>query len=263
MTRTHTWRAIVSSCEEEAPFDVESLRRTREKRLEEFARGIGIIGLNLQLAENRALRLLIARGPEVVREALRPLVPYARREAEQMFTEYYRDDDPVGTGALASATGVCMYECLGLDPDGALAVFKPHLVRIETSRRDKYVYHHWNRALAAIAVDDPRTWKPIAGFLPSDPVQFVPGSTFSFNVQGFIAHLAGAITHGRSVQEVLPAWQNFVDSYPELQASQMADTGTLLWASRLVNHHIARQQLGTTAAFLHDEINAAVAAERA
>ncbi|MBA3458668.1 MAG: hypothetical protein H0T46_01815 [Deltaproteobacteria bacterium] len=256
-----SWERILAHFESLAELNIRSLRENRERRLQEYARSVGIIGLSLHIAASQSLMILVARGPEGLREDLRPLVPYARTEAEQMFRDYYRPDDTVTTNALASATGVCMYECLGLDADGALAVFKPHLIRIATSRRDEYVFDHWSRALAALVLDDRRTWGPIAGLLPNDPIPFTPGATFEFNVQGFIVHLAGAIVHGRPFDDVLPAWRDFLRSYPYLTRINMANTTTLLWSARLVHHHIAGNPLGTTAAFLYEEIRAALASE--
>lgn len=257
-----SWTRTAAHFERMADDELASIRSTRTKRLAEYAQGRGIIGLHLQLAEADALRLLVGRGPDVVREELRPLVPYARREAEQMFRDYFRPDGPITGDAVASATGVCMYECLGLDAGDVLSIFKPYLVRIETSRRDEYVFQHWNRALAALALDDRRTWGPIAGFMPKDPIEFTPRTVFEFNVQGFIAHLAGAIVHQRAFDDVLPAWRDFVRVYPYLQRTKMANLSTLLWSARLVHHHIGRKPLSTVAEFLYTEIQAAIAAER-
>jgi len=252
----------MANCEELALLELPSIRRLRDKFLETYAHDKSVLGINLGTAE-RAVGVLIASGPDVVRDELRALAPLAREQAEQMFEKYFRPDGRVTTSAVVAATGVCLYECLGLETGGALAVFKPHLVRIETSRRDELVFEHWNRALVALALDDRLTWGPIAGFLPKDPVPFTPGATFAFNVQGFVAHLAGAIVHRRPIEEVLPAWHDLLRCYPELQAVAMANMATLLWAARLVHHHIGGQQLGTTAAFLYDETRAAVMAEGA
>lgn len=256
-----SWKLIAEHFEKRADLELASLHRSREKKLAEYAQGRTPIGLDLQLAESGALRLLLGRGPDVVREELQPLVPYARRCAEQMFRDYFRPDGPITGDAVASATGVCLYECLGFDVGDTLSIFKPYLVRIETSRRDQYVHEHWNRALAALALDDRRTWGPIAGFIPDDAIPFTPGATFEFNVQGFLAHLAGAIVHQRALDDVLPAWRDFVRAYPNLQRANMANLSTLLWAARLVDHHIGGQPLGTVAEFLYSEIRSAVAAE--
>jgi len=254
---TQTWKTILLAYQEDFPFELRDLREMREKYLANYSVNKGVLGINLGMTE-RAVRLLIACGPDVVREELRTLAPLAREQAEQMFQKYFRADGQVTASALVAATGVCLYECLGLGTGGALAVFKPHLVRIETSRRDQFVFQHWNRALIALALDVRATWGPIAGFMPNDSVPFTPEATFAFNVQGFVAHLAGALIHGRAIADVLPAWRDFVRCFPELQAVAMADTGTLLWAARLVHHHIGGHALDTTGAFLYDEVRMAV-----
>ncbi len=257
-----TWKATLDHYASLAVADLVDLREIRAKRLAEYARDFGIMGLNLGLAEFYGLRPLIACGPDLLRDELRPLVPYARAEAEQMFRDYYRPGRSIGTAALRSATGVCVYECLGLDADSALSVFKPELVRVETSRQDENVFHHWNRALTAIALDDRRTWGPICGLLPNHAVPFTPGQMFEFNVQGFITHLAGALVHGGSRVDVTPAWDDLLRCYPYLEEVNMTDGGTLLWAARVVHHHIGGEPLGTVGAFLYSEIRKAVSAEQ-
>jgi len=255
---SRTWKDLFSTYHENAALELSSLRRSRESFLETYARNKGVLGINLGASE-RAVRLLIAYGPDLVREELRALAPLAREQVEQLFQKYFGPDGRVTTDAVVAANAVCLYECLGLDAGDALALIKPHLVEIETSRRDEFVFEHWNRALIAIALDDRLTWGPIAGLMPKESVPFTPGATFAFNVQGFVAHLAGAVVHGRAVEEVLPAWHDFVRCYPELDAVAMADKATLLWAARLVHHHIGGHQIDTTAAFLYDEVCVAVA----
>lgn len=258
-----TWTSISRRGAERAERVLASFRRTRDQKLGEAAQGLNPMGLDLTFIPDVALTLLLARTPEIIREELRPLAPTARAAAEQMFTRFFRPGDTIGLSALAAASGVCTYECFGLDVGDSLSIFKPHLVSVETSPRMEYPYRHWNRALVAIALDEPRVWRPIAGLLPHDPLPFEPGATFEFNLQGVVRHLAAAVQERRPAEEVLPAWHDLVRSYPYLERAALAELDTLLWAARIVFHHLGGQPLGTVAEVLREAIQAAVANERA
>lgn len=185
-----------------------------------------------------AVELLLAYGPETARTALEQIAPMVipaldRRE------EGFGADARQSTAVLAMASSVCMFEVLGIDlGEDLLPRLRPKLVQIPTTRNDEFVYQHWNRALIALALDDRCTWGPIAGLLPGDPIPFTAKATFEFNMQGLIAHLAGAIAHGAPRSDVDPAWRDFLRCYPVLEEAGAANLETLLWVGRLVMHHV-------------------------
>ena len=100
----------------------------------------------------------------------------------------------------------------------------------------------------------------IAGFRPTQDVPFVPRATFEFNMQGLIGHLGGAILSGATLDDVLPAWHQFMGVAIMLRKIRQIDDQVILWVARILFHHIGREPLGTVGAHIFEEINGLVAA---
>jgi hypothetical protein len=205
------------------------------------------------------MELLMTSGPERVREELGALGVVAMGGVAD-FIDAFGRDEPVPHRLLDQASSVCMMQVVGVDVGGdPLPALAPYLVRVDTNRSDEFVGHHWNRALLALILDDPRTWRPIAGFAEDDAIPFVPRRTFEFNVQGLVAHLAGAIVHRGLLEDVIDAWRDFVRCFPALVSARQANNQTLLWIGRVVFHHIGGEPLAQVGAQIHEAVAAAEA----
>lgn len=211
-----------------------------------------------QLASSLA-EMLVARGPAVVRRELEPL----KHVLPQSVAAYVQDcvgDYPLSTMLLEYANATNVFEIVGFDvPPEVLESFRPLLVRVETDRHDM-PERHWTKALVSLALDERLGWVGIAGCTSTQDVPFIPRATFEFNVQGLIRHLGGALLAGAALDDVLPAWHQFMALAVTLMDVRQIDEQVILWVARIVFHHIGKQPLGTVADLAFDEINRLVAA---
>jgi hypothetical protein len=197
--------------------------------------------------------MLIVRTPDFVRSQFAPL----RHVVPPGVAAYLASLPPEGEISpvlfeLSSST--CAYEALGFEvPPTVLASFRPYLARI-TYQRDHPKAWHWTKGITALALDERAVWAPIAGVAPDGPVPFAKGETFGSNMQGLLAHLAGARLAGASLQEVLPAWRSFLTLAEPMLQSRQIDKPVVLWVARFVFHHIGGAPLPTVATMYHEEI---------
>ena len=81
-----------------------------------------------------------------------------------------------------------------------------------------------------------------------------PGATFGPQTRAFLKHLAAAVENHAPFEVVRPAWEEFVERFPDARDMHNVDAGTLLWVARVVYHRIAGAPLGTIAQRLHDDM---------
>ena len=209
-----------------------------------------------QLAFSLSL-MLIARGPAFVRRELEPL----KHILPQSVAAYIRDcagNHTLSSMLLEYADATNIFEIVGLTvPGEVLASFRPLLVRVETDHRD-LPERHWTKALVALALGERLGWIAIAGFLPTQNVPFVPCATFEFNMQGLIAHLGGALLTGATLDDVSPAWRQFMAVAVTLMDVHQIDEQVILWVARVVFHHIGKQPLGSVGDRVFEEISGLV-----
>jgi len=203
--------------------------------------------------------MLIVRKPDFVRGQFAPI----RHVVPQGVAAYLASLDKEGEISpiffeLSNSTAA--YEALGFEvPPTVLASFRPYLARITYQRDDPQLWH-WAKGITALVLDERAVWGPIAGIRADDPVPFTPGQTFATNMQGLLAHLAGARLAGASLHDVLPAWRSFLMvAEPMLQTRQI-DKPVVLWVARFVFHHIGGAPLPTVANTYHEEIERMVVA---
>ena len=212
-----------------------------------------------QLAFSLSL-MLIARGPAFVRRELEPL----KHILPQSVTAYTRDctgNYTLSAMLLEYANATNIFEIVGITvPPEVLALFRPLLVRVGTDHDDMPA-SHWTKALVSLALGERLGWIAIAGFLPTQDVPFVPQATFEFNMQGLISHLGGAVLAGATLDDVLPAWHQFMVVAITLMDVGQVDEQVILWVARVVFHHIGKEPLGTVGNRIFEEINNLVAAE--
>jgi hypothetical protein len=193
----------------------------------------------------------VARG-SAVRDELAPLAPTIERAIEEIAQEADRGSLGFDTLGILDMYGVARSAGVEL-PSTTDARARDIVPAIVTSRADRADYH-WHRAFVALALDVPASYRGAAGFALGETVPFRAGATFGVNVQGFLAHLVGAIERGGTLDACLPAWRDLLSNENELEAAELMHEGTLVWIAWTLQHRIARQPIATVADFLHESI---------
>lgn len=86
------------------------------------------------------------------------------------------------------------------------------------------------------------------------PARFKPGETFGFDMQGFVRYLATALEKGATVEQVRPAWVELVRAFPLKKGAETLDWNDLLWAARVVYHHLEQRPVASVGAALHAQV---------
>jgi hypothetical protein len=136
--------------------------------------------------------------------------------------------------------------------DASRATMKAWLPRMNAKRDDVRAHYYWTSAFAALALDEAVAYQRAAALDSTAAIPFVPGQTFQFNMQGLLRHLAGAIAHGARLDDVMPAWEDLLQSFYALEDAHSIDNGTLLWIARIVFHRIGGCALGDVARKLRE-----------
>jgi hypothetical protein len=204
-------------------------------------------------------RMLIARGPAFVRDELRP-IEHILRGAVAAYVQECAGDHSLSPMLFEYTNATNLFEIVGVAvPPEVMESFRPLILRVETDLRD-VPPAHWTKGLVAIVLDQPAGWAPIAGFASAQEVSFVPGATFGPNVQGLIGHLGSAVRSGAVLDQVLPAWRQFLGVATTLRGARQIDEQVIHWTARIVFHHIGKQPLGTVGQRVFDEIDRVIAA---
>jgi len=203
--------------------------------------------------------MLIARGSAFIRRELEP-IKHVLPQSVAAYANECIGDYTLSTMLLEYANATNLFEIVGVDvPAEVLNSFRPLLLRVETDRHDM-PERHWTKGLVSLALNERWGWAPIAGLAPTQDVPFVPRATFEFNVQGLIAHLGGAILSGAALDDVLPAWHQFIALADTLRSVRQVDNQVILWVARVVFHHIGKEPLGSVGDRVFEEINRLIAA---
>ena len=192
---------------------------------------------------------LIARGA-ATGQTLAPLAPLVANALAQMVER--------SRSAALSFVELDLIDLYGALATSGVSVgdadFKAILSAIRTSRKDDQPQYHWHRGFLALALAVPEVYRGIAGFELREPIPFTPRATFGPNLQGCLAHFAGAVESGASLESCLPAWADLAAySMPLLQAGSFTPS-IFLWGAWLLHHRIARQPLGTVADWMHESL---------
>jgi len=128
------------------------------------------------------------------------------------------------------------------------------LPEIDIRRDEEIQSWYWNTGFAAVALDEPATYRRFAGVHDPGPLAFEPGATHGHNLQAVIRHLAAAIETKASFDAIEPAWREVLDDFEVQWSAGRVDAATLLWIARIVYHRIGGHPLGEVARRLHDEV---------
>jgi hypothetical protein len=149
-------------------------------------------------------------------------------------------------GALLSM-GVAM-------PPSSLDAAREILLSIETENDVEFPQYQWHRGLIALALDMPKVYRPIAGFDEGSPVGFEPHQRFGPDIQGFIAHLVGAVENRVPISECLTAWTDRLDHYSSSRQEKTFYAPCLFWTAWILHCRISGQPQEEVADWLHTNL---------
>ena len=192
---------------------------------------------------------VLIQGPQVLAEPHSRLAPVfedqCRRQPEEMTT-----------GELTLVGHANLFACAGWTDH--ITLFRQRLSDVRTERNSRFAAWHHAKTLAGIALGEKTLYRgPVgADVLFKETMPFTPYERHGYNPQSFLAHLAGAVETHAAIEEVWPAFEEFMFNFPGHEQTGEFDGACLFWVARIVHHHIGGQPLGETAAWVHRHFNA-------
>lgn len=159
-------------------------------------------------------------------------------------------------GELTLAGHANLFACCGY-PD-LTPYFRDRLRSIQTDRNGHFPERHHAKVLAGIAFKYRAIYRgPIGSAARLDEdLRFCPGELHGFNPQSFLAHLAAAVEAKAAVEDVWPAFEEFMHNFPRKEESGDFDGACLFWVARIVHHELGGRPVGQTCAWLHAHFEA-------
>jgi hypothetical protein len=204
----------------------------------------------LNQVASEAAQIFLGLGPDSVRAELAPI----KHVVPQSVADYLSTCEGTGTMLFDVSDPINVFQIHGFDvPPTVLDSLRPYLLRVGTARNDVPA-RHWTKALTAIVVGEPFGWTPIAGAAKPEQLRFKANEEFGANVQAFIGHLGAAVGSKAQLDAVMPAWLDFLRTADPLMDANQIDMQVILWAGRIVYHHIGGEALGTVADQIYADI---------
>lgn len=190
---------------------------------------------------------VLAWGPARIAEVAPRIAPLLRPAVVARTAKDEKSIAELGVANLANLLACCGY------PDDTAPV-SDWLYEIQTYRHDEDVSHHSDKGFAALALDQQKLYRALAGADPTEPLTTTPSARFGGNLQGLLRHLAGAVEHAADFASVEPAWRDFVANLNRHEDTRQINRATPFWIARIVHHRIGGAPLGSVAQWLHEEI---------
>jgi hypothetical protein len=192
---------------------------------------------------------ILIKGPIALEEPYSLLAPIFEDQCRRV-------PERITQGELKLIGHANLFACIG-KPDFT-GLFRDRLSEVETQRNSTYANRHHAKALAGIALGEKFLYRNPVGaeVLFKEPMPFTPFERHGYNPQSFLAHLAGAVETHATIEEVWPAFEEFMFNFPGSEQAEEFDGACLFWVARIVHHQIGGQPLGETAAWLHRHFNA-------
>lgn len=194
---------------------------------------------------------ILIKGPVYTLEHVKPLVPVYQKALEELKGMVTNDTRAQVVSIVAMKNAL---ECCGLT--GADLVTESEsevaqqisrwVARISRFSKNLSDWEARTVALAAIETGDTEHVPTLVGG-GRLPKSFMPGETFQFNTQGLIRYLAVASNTNQTLESVMPAVNDFVDSFPYKLAAGALDWDELLYAGRIAISVIGREPLPVVA----------------
>jgi hypothetical protein len=134
--------------------------------------------------------------------------------------------------------------------DASVATISAWVSQIAAKRDDEKTTTYWNKAFAALALGDRRTY---LGFC-DQPLVLKAGATHEYNLRAFVTMLAAAIEQRAPAAAVRPAYEEVLENYTTFLSASTLDALSLFWIARIVHHDLGHVPLSQVASKLHDDI---------
>lgn len=190
---------------------------------------------------------VLAWGPARIAEVAPRIKPLLEPAITARSADEEKSVADLGVANLANLLACCGYP----DETGPVSDW---LSAIQTSKDEEPFYWHWTRAFAALALDQQKLYRALAGAEPTEPLTLTPSARFGGNLQGFLRHLGGALEHRAAFDAIEPAWRDFVTNLNRHDDARQIGLATTFWIARVVHHQIGGAPLGSVAQWLHEEI---------
>jgi len=199
---------------------------------------------------SQALTVAFA-APDIAADLLRPLVPIVERAIVE--ENAHLEAGTVNLVLVSLLDLANAMECVGCALSrSAWETMRDWLPRIKVERDAEDASDYWTVAFAALALDQRFTYSRAAAVDPRGMIEFTPRQTFEFNMQALLRHLAGALEHRATLDQVWPAWEDVLWNFPSMNQAMNIDDGTLLWIARTIFHRLRGAPLRDVAQHLHD-----------
>ena len=134
--------------------------------------------------------------------------------------------------------------CAVCEQDGA--TFSPEQRAVITQALNEAPYDFWKEplwqhieyGLNSVYFDAPQGWRKVAGMAADQPFQ--PGQVFGGNLRALVAHVGFATEQGASLQDVLPALQDYLAQEEELSQAQLSSKHVSFLLCAIVAHKILK-----------------------
>ena len=214
------------------------------------------LAVDLDAPARSLARLSVALGPAACASAFALFDSSLQAAIKALAARSFSDE---WLGALAVLQYINSARCAGVAvPESARsaeAKWLPELVPYLGRMSEKESY---KVALAALSLG---AFELVPTFLGGGPLpaSIEPGQKFQFNVEKFIRYMAAAAVRGAKVDEVSPAFREFVLTFPFKLGAESLDWSDLLYAARAYYVHFERRPVETVAQTLHELVTSIAA----
>jgi hypothetical protein len=127
-------------------------------------------------------------------------------------------------------------------------------------RKERAFVASGSPTLAFLAIAEGRP-SDVSVWLDGKPVKrFTARETFGFDAPGFAQYLVKAVKVGAPLEDVMPAWDDFVVCFPRKLSAGTLDDPDLVAAARVVYETIGKMPTREVARLLHEKIMSLVQA---
>jgi hypothetical protein len=197
------------------------------------------------------LSLALIVDPRDAAPRLRALAPVLERAIAHEDRE--SAGEPLSSANMRAVDLANGFACAGLPmSETTWSTIRTWLPRMQVTRDDEFTAPFWNRGLAALCLDDRILYRWYAGAHGDEPLPPPAGETYGPNVRGTLAALAAAVEQRASANAVMPALDDLLEHFQSLFQAKRIDVQTLLWAARVVHHHLRAEPVSGVLVWFHD-----------
>lgn len=200
----------------------------------------------------------VSRGSSRLSEFVNPLIPVFEKAVEELTGRVTNSNRAQVTSIITMRNALICCEPKGNESrvidvadDSQVATWLEGLARFAKRLTD------WELRNSAIAAIEIGATDMIPTFLAGGnlPPSVSSGETFQFNTTGLLRYLAVARTTGVGLEVVMPALNDFIESFPYKLAADSLDWDELLYVGRIAFSIIANEPASSVSDTMHAVIS--------